>query len=116
MQHYHPWRDSNSYASINILDPKSRELKIDDLRPFTSYDLSVAAYNGIGIGPYSPVISLVTEEGVPKKAPGHVAVSPLNSTSINVTFILNDLEKFQGLVRGCRIYVERMFVSLCHRQ
>jgi hypothetical protein len=34
-----------------------------DLRKFTHYDVTVAAFNGVGIGPQSAVVIAATQEG-----------------------------------------------------
>jgi hypothetical protein len=36
---------------------------LTDLRKFTHYDVTVAAFNGVGTGPQSAVVTAVTQEG-----------------------------------------------------
>jgi hypothetical protein len=36
---------------------------LTDLHKFTHYDVTVAAFNGVGIGPQSAVVTAVTQEG-----------------------------------------------------
>jgi hypothetical protein len=36
---------------------------LTDLRKFTHYDITVAAFNAVGTGPQSAVVTAVTQEG-----------------------------------------------------
>lgn len=39
------------------------QFRLTDLRKFTHYDVTVAAFNGVGIGPQSAVVTAATQEG-----------------------------------------------------
>jgi len=39
------------------------QFRLTDLRKFTHYDVTVAAFNGVGTGPQSAVVTAVTQEG-----------------------------------------------------
>jgi hypothetical protein len=39
------------------------QFRLTDLRMFTHYDVTIAAFNGVGVGPQSAVITAVTQEG-----------------------------------------------------
>lgn len=39
------------------------QFRLTDLHKFTHYDVTVAAFNGVGIGPQSAVVTAATQEG-----------------------------------------------------
>jgi hypothetical protein len=39
------------------------QFRLTDLRKFTRYDVTLAAFNGVGIGPQSAVVTATTQEG-----------------------------------------------------
>jgi len=39
------------------------QFRLTDLHKFTHYDVTVAAFNGVGTGPQSAVVTAVTQEG-----------------------------------------------------
>lgn len=39
------------------------QFRMTDLHKFTHYDVTVAAFNGVGIGPQSAVVTAATQEG-----------------------------------------------------
>ena len=53
-----------SSEGINILTTTTSDtsLRLDSLSPFTSYTCAIAAETEIGVGPFSPEVTVVTAE------------------------------------------------------
>ncbi|XP_058645547.1 protein sidekick-1 isoform X2 [Onychostoma macrolepis] len=64
----------------------SREATVEGLEEWTEYELSIQAFNGIGLGPWSSPVLGKTKESVPSGAPENVSAEAMSSTSILVTW------------------------------
>ncbi|KAL4720071.1 hypothetical protein ACJJTC_018530, partial [Scirpophaga incertulas] len=65
---------------------------------FTLYDVKVQAFNNIGAGPESDVVSIYSAEDMPQVAPQQVSARSFNSTSLNVTW--NPIDQSRDRLRG----------------
>ncbi|KAL5278678.1 PTPRD family protein [Megaselia abdita] len=90
-------------ASVSTLNNTS--IILDELKRWTEYKIWVLAGTSVGDGPRSHPILVKTHEDVPGD-PQDVIATPLNSTSIHVTW-KPPLEKARnGIIRGYHIHVQ----------
>ncbi|XP_013200303.2 contactin [Amyelois transitella] len=72
---------------------------------FTPYEVKVQAFNDIGEGPESEVVTIYSAEDMPQVAPQQVYALSYNSTSLNVTWnpIDQSRERLRGKLIGHRL-------------
>lgn len=72
---------------------------------YTPYDVKVQAFNDIGAGPESQVVTIYSAEDMPQVAPQMVYARSFNSTSLNVTWnpIDQSRERLRGKLIGHRL-------------
>lgn len=72
---------------------------------FTKYDVKVQAFNNIGAGPESDVVTIYSAEDMPQVAPQQVSSVAYNSTALNVTWdpVDQSRERLRGKLIGHRI-------------
>lgn len=72
---------------------------------YTPYDVKVQAFNDIGAGPESEVVTIYSAEDMPQVAPQLVYARSFNSTSLNVTWnpIDQSRERLRGKLIGHRL-------------
>ncbi|KAI8121523.1 Tyrosine-protein phosphatase Lar [Lucilia cuprina] len=96
---------SDSEATITTLN--KTEIILDELKRWTEYKIWVLAGTSVGDGPRSHPLIVRTHEDVPGD-PQEVKATPLNSTSIHVTW-KPPLEKDRnGIIRGYHIHVQEV--------
>ncbi|XP_067620711.1 tyrosine-protein phosphatase Lar isoform X3 [Eurosta solidaginis] len=96
---------ADSEATITTLNKTS--IVLDELKRWTEYKIWTLAGTSVGDGPRSHPIIVRTHEDVPGD-PQDVKATPLNSTSIHVTW-KPPLEKDRnGIIRGYHIHVQEM--------
>lgn len=71
---------------------------INSLHPYYLYDFKVNAYT-IGQGPYSDVITVLTDEDIPTAPPQDITVDQLSSTRMTLTWNPPPFEHINGLIR-----------------
>ncbi|CAD5116334.1 DgyrCDS5234 [Dimorphilus gyrociliatus] len=88
---------------IEVKNDNASLYTIHNLKPWTEYDVRIAAFNAKGDGKYSPQASERTFESVPGRGPSNVKVVVLNSTTIIVSW--GDIPKGEenGLILGFKI-------------
>lgn len=72
---------------------------------FTSYDVKVQAFNDMGAGPESDVVTIYSAEDMPQVAPQSVSARSFNSTALNVTWhpIDQSRDRLRGKLIGHRL-------------
>ncbi|XP_021937228.1 Down syndrome cell adhesion molecule-like protein Dscam2 isoform X2 [Zootermopsis nevadensis] len=98
-----PGFGGNHTSSHTVHGMSVNQFRLTDLRKFTHYDVTVAAFNGVGIGPQSAVVTAATQEGVPEAPPQNVACSPLSSQSVKVTWSPPPANQHGGLLQGYKV-------------
>ncbi|XP_051859128.1 tyrosine-protein phosphatase Lar isoform X1 [Drosophila sulfurigaster albostrigata] len=94
--------DEASTLTLNMT-----QIVLDELKRWTEYKIWVLAGTSVGDGPRSHPIIIRTQEDVPGD-PQDVKATPLNSTSIHVSW-KPPLEKDRnGIIRGYHIHVQEM--------
>ena len=79
---------------------------------FQEYEISVAAYNQKGVGVYSNNILVRTQEGKPTMPPSNVAIIPVNSTAIKLTWLPPDSQFLNGNNLGYKVRTHGDCVSM----
>ncbi|PSN48897.1 Down syndrome cell adhesion molecule-like protein Dscam2 [Blattella germanica] len=93
----------NHTSSHTVRGMSVNQFRLTDLRKFTRYDVTIAAFNGVGIGPQSAVVTATTQEGVPEAPPQTVACSPLSSQSVKVSWLPPPSNQHGGLLQGYKV-------------
>ncbi|XP_038056355.1 receptor-type tyrosine-protein phosphatase S-like isoform X2 [Patiria miniata] len=93
---------SSPGAAKEIAGITVTEYTIDDLLPFTEYNVRVAAVNTIGRGDFSRALTVTTAQLAPSTAPREVRASPLSASTILVQWTAPETPN--GIVRGYNIY------------
>ncbi|KAK3872049.1 hypothetical protein Pcinc_022840 [Petrolisthes cinctipes] len=79
------------------------EAMLNDLRKFTSYLVTVQAFNTAGAGPRTPPLTATTEEDVPSEAPEEVQCSSLSSTSLLLRWTPPPPAAVHGVLQGYKV-------------
>ncbi|KAJ7321402.1 hypothetical protein OS493_034975 [Desmophyllum pertusum] len=79
-----------------------------DVKLFTWYCLKMLAFTRKGDGAESSCVFILTQEGVPSRAPVNVTTAALNSTSFAVTWQPVHPDHVHGIVIGYKILLENM--------
>ncbi|GAB6033413.1 Down syndrome cell adhesion molecule-like protein 1 [Chamberlinius hualienensis] len=78
--------------------------KLSSLRKFTSYVVTVQAFNRMGKGPASLEVVATTEEDVPEKPPSDLRCWGISSHSINISWSQPPPMFQHGIVLGYKIF------------
>ena len=73
-------------------------VSINSLHPYYIYDFKVSAYT-IDQGPYSDIITVLTDEDIPTAPPQDITVDQLSSTGMTLTWNPPPLEHTNGFIR-----------------
>ncbi|XP_006001743.1 integrin beta-4 isoform X1 [Latimeria chalumnae] len=74
------WYQGESEEDGRVIDLKDKTaFDMEDLYPYSDYEMQVCAYNAMGDGPYSEVVHCRTLEDVPSE-PGRLAFNVISST------------------------------------
>ncbi|XP_022804804.1 contactin-3-like isoform X2 [Stylophora pistillata] len=82
----------------------SRSATLDNLTPYTWYDIQVRAENDKGRGPWSVSLQERTQESFPSAAPGNFRVTSNASLVLDITWDAIPTEKQNGKLLGYHIY------------
>ncbi|NXM38502.1 SDK2 protein, partial [Gymnorhina tibicen] len=101
----HFWEEQrqNESARVKTLFLPETGVKLKNLTGYTSYWVSVAAFNAAGDGPPSPPVKARTQQAAPS-APGSIRFSELTTTSVNVSWEPPPLPN--GVLEGYRLVYE----------
>lgn len=78
---------TSSYSTVNVTDIHQRCYVIGDLRESGEYEVSVSCYNAACLGPFTDSVEFIVHDEVLQTPPTNVTAVPVNSTSIQVTFL-----------------------------
>ncbi|KAJ8673983.1 hypothetical protein QAD02_005245 [Eretmocerus hayati] len=84
------------------------ELRLSGLRPYTRYTLIVQAYNQVGSGPLSEMLTTQTLEDVPNMPPEDVRCAALTSESLQVSWQPPPSSHSNGIIQGYKLNYEPM--------
>ncbi|XP_071672735.1 protein sidekick-2 isoform X1 [Patagioenas fasciata] len=101
--HFWEAQRRNESTRVKTLFLPETGVKLKNLTGFTSYWVSVAAFNAAGDGPRSPPVTGRTQQAAPS-APGSIRFSELTTTSVNVSWEPPPLPN--GILEGYRLVYE----------
>ncbi|XP_010577031.1 PREDICTED: protein sidekick-2 [Haliaeetus leucocephalus] len=101
--HFWEAQSQNESARVKTLFLPENGVKLKNLTGYTSYWVSVAAFNAAGDGPRSPPVKGRTQQAAPS-APGSIRFSELTTTSVNVSWEPPPLPN--GVLEGYRLGYE----------
>ncbi|XP_033923716.1 protein sidekick-2 [Melopsittacus undulatus] len=101
--HFWEAQHRNRSERVRTLFLPERGVKLKNLTGFTSYWVSVAAFNAAGDGPRSAPVQGRTQQAAPS-APGSIRFSELTTTSVNVSWEPPPLPN--GILEGYRLVYE----------
>ncbi|XP_061232916.1 protein sidekick-2 [Neopsephotus bourkii] len=101
--HFWEAQRQNGSERVKTLFLPERGVKLKNLTGFTSYWVSVAAFNAAGDGPRSAPVKGRTQQAAPS-APGSIRFSELTTTSVNVSWEPPLLPN--GILEGYRLVYE----------
>ncbi|XP_069728345.1 protein sidekick-2 [Phaenicophaeus curvirostris] len=101
--HFWEAQRQNESARVKTLFLPENGVKLKNLTGYTSYWVSVAAFNAAGDGPRSPPVKGRTQQAAPS-APGSIRFSELTTTSVNVSWEPPPLPN--GILEGYRLVYE----------
>ncbi|KAM6050623.1 protein sidekick-2 [Chlamydotis macqueenii] len=101
--HFWEAQRQNESARVKTLFLPENGVKLKNLTGYTSYWVSVAAFNAAGDGPRSPPVQGRTQQAAPS-APGSIRFSELTTTSVNVSWEPPLLPN--GILEGYRLVYE----------
>ncbi|KAL0973998.1 hypothetical protein UPYG_G00214090 [Umbra pygmaea] len=83
--------------------PWERETTINNLRPFSTYNIRMFARNGVGLSKASNELTITTKEAAPDGPPQDVKLEAISAHSIKVTWRAPELSLHNGLLRGYQL-------------
>ncbi|NXK06956.1 SDK2 protein, partial [Herpetotheres cachinnans] len=101
--HFWEAQRQNESARVKTLFMPENGVKLKNLTGYTSYWVSVAAFNAAGDGPRSTPVKGRTQQAAPS-APGSIRFSELTTTSVNVSWEPPPLPN--GVLEGYRLVYE----------
>ncbi|XP_021270778.1 protein sidekick-2 isoform X2 [Numida meleagris] len=101
--HFWEAQRQNESAQVKTLFLPETGVKLKNLTGYTSYWVSVAAFNAAGDGPRSTPVTARTQQAAPS-APGSIRFSELTTTSVNVSWEPPPLPN--GILEGYRLVYE----------
>ncbi|XP_064532220.1 protein sidekick-2 [Pseudopipra pipra] len=101
--HFWEAQRQNESVRVKTLFLPENGVKLKNLTGYTSYWVSVAAFNAAGDGPRSPPVKARTQQAAPS-APGSIRFSELTTTSVNVSWEPPPLPN--GVLEGYRLVYE----------
>ncbi|KAM3622738.1 uncharacterized protein V6R79_002616 [Siganus canaliculatus] len=76
---------------------------VQDLKPWTQYQVQVQAYNSIGAGPWSSTVAARTAESAPSGPPLNVSSEAVSSTRILLSWSMVPLDQQNGVILGYKV-------------
>jgi len=87
---------SSSYNVNRSVEAGRNAVLLQDLRPFTTYQVQVSTINSAGIGPPSPLLPFQTLEEAPSGSPKYVLAESKSSRSILVSWLAPSEDTWNG--------------------
>ncbi|XP_053552733.1 protein sidekick-1 [Bombina bombina] len=97
------WETNNRNHTETVLSKPENTVKLKNLTSYTSYSVSVSAFNAAGEGPKSDPIQGTTQQAAPS-APGFLAFTEMTSSTLNVTW--GEPVTTNGILQGYRVVYE----------
>ncbi|XP_076440901.1 protein sidekick-like isoform X2 [Babylonia areolata] len=96
---------TDTYEEIySISDPTAQEIWVNNLRPYTKYQLKIIAENIVGQSrPSDPTREFETLSAPPGAPPGNVTVRPMNATALRISWTPIPRQEWNGEPRGYKI-------------
>ncbi|KFO76339.1 Protein sidekick-2, partial [Cuculus canorus] len=101
--HFWEAQRQNESTRVKTLFLPENGVKLKNLTGYTTYWVSVAAFNAAGDGPRSPPVKGRTQQAAPS-APGSIRFSELTTTSVNVSWEPPPFPN--GILEGYRLVYE----------
>ncbi|KAM9770293.1 protein sidekick-1-like isoform 2-T2 [Menidia menidia] len=79
------------------------EATLEDLNPWTQYQVQIQAFNSIGPGPWSHTVKAVTSESVPSGSPMNVTAEAVSSSRILLTWSAPAPAQRNGRILGYKV-------------
>ncbi|CAH1392866.1 unnamed protein product [Nezara viridula] len=96
----------SQHSNIKTVEPGSQyggQTILDNLSMFTTYLISVQAFNSRGAGPNSQFFTATTKEGAPTMPPVNVGCSTASETSLDVWWEPPPLDGRNGYLQGYKV-------------
>ncbi|XP_065056612.1 cell adhesion molecule DSCAM-like [Rhopilema esculentum] len=90
-------------TDILVQGQQRHEALLEDLLPYTSYEITVKAFTKAGVGPPSPVERRTTLQGAPTAPPTSIKATAISSQIIRVTWGLPPFPHRHGLIKGYKV-------------
>ena len=74
-------------STVNVTDISQHCVVIEQLKQSAVYQVSMSCFNAACFGPFSDSVQFIVHDEVLQTAPSNVTALPVNSTSIQVTFL-----------------------------
>jgi len=78
---------TSPFTAVNVTDIRQQCVVIDELQPSGEYEVSVSCFNTACLGPFSHGLQFTVHDEVLETPPTSVTAVPVNSTSIQVSFL-----------------------------
>ncbi|RDD37102.1 Protein sidekick-2, partial [Trichoplax sp. H2] len=89
----------NDYGNITVNATTTSKLLMN-LSPFTVYNITMKAATIIGLGPESPVISVITRQAAPSESPMVQLISLVSNNSVNIRWQVISERFSNGVILG----------------
>ncbi|XP_060516116.1 cell adhesion molecule Dscam2 [Cylas formicarius] len=102
------WREhrgsKNQTGTQTIKGWATNKFQLSGLKKYTTYDITVSAFNGVDAGPASPTIIGTTKEGIPEAPPQDIICSEVSSQIIKISWKVPPHHLHGGLIQGYKIF------------
>ncbi|PVD38929.1 hypothetical protein C0Q70_01554 [Pomacea canaliculata] len=97
--------EATTYTEIySVSNPTANEIWVQNLKPYTGYQLKVIAENIVGRSdPSQPSQRFETLQAAPAVPPGNVTVRAINSTGFRISWTPISSQDWNGVPRGYKI-------------
>ncbi|XP_066247380.1 cell adhesion molecule Dscam1 isoform X2 [Euwallacea similis] len=100
-EHHGPMNHSNVHT---VNGWATNKFHLPGLKKFTTYDVTISAFNSIDEGPSSPTIIGTTKEGVPEAPPLDVMCSEISSQIMKISWKIPPPHLHGGLIQGYKVF------------
>lgn len=82
---------------------RSYSVVLSPLKPFTEYSVLVQAFNSMGAGPQSDIVSVTTDESVPSQGPMNLSCTPVSAETLTLSWDPPAPTSVNGVLKGYRV-------------